>query len=258
MIAAKLNRYPEVLEMAFTLEDLLPSGQQLTTVQPHEPVVKAVDSMSQHAYGQLPVVATDGKFQGLVVTFESILRAIQAFQTQPENLLVRDATERVRTYQADADLLETLDDIHRANFAVIVDNAGLRGIVTTADVAVFFREYAEDLMLIEDIESRIKDAIRALYATDSAGLDTAIAAVTDRVADIRKRMPGAIRAYLGRAGISLPDVETDGLAQAEAEKNLAFRHRLEDLRASPLTNMLTSCYDMNGHQSYRRLRTSRN
>jgi CBS domain-containing protein len=208
--------------MAFTLEDLLPSGQQLTTVQPHELVLKAVDAMSQHAYGQLPVVATDGKFQGLVITFESILRAIQAFQTQPENLVVRDATERVRSYQADADLLETLDDIHRDNFAVIVDDAGLKGIVTTADVAVFFREYAEDLMLIEDIESRIKDAIQTLYANDFAGLDIAIASVTDRVADIRKRIPAAIRAYFGKAEIALPSAEIDNLAQAEAERKLGL------------------------------------
>jgi|HubBroStandDraft_5_1064220.scaffolds.fasta_scaffold05846_1 CBS domain-containing protein len=208
--------------MAFTLEDLLPSGQQLTTVQPHELALKAIDVMSLHAYGQLPVVTADGKYYDLVVTFESILRAIQAFQTKPENLLVRDATERVRSYQADADLLETLDDIDRANFAVIVDDMGLKGIVTNADVAIFFREYAEDLMLIEEIESRIKDAIRTLYSTDSAGLDSAVAAVTDRGADIRKRIPGMIRAYLGRAGISFPTPETDKLALTDAENKLGL------------------------------------
>lgn len=115
-----------------------------------------------------------------------------------------------------------MDDIHRDNFAVIVDDAALKGIVTTADVAVFFREYAEDLMLIEEIESRLKDAIRALYGGNDAGLDSAIAVVTDRAADIRKRVPGAIRAYLGKANIPLPVQEIDTLALAEAEKRLSL------------------------------------
>lgn len=91
--------------MAFTLEDLLPAGQQLTTAQLHDPVPGAIDAMNQRGYGQLPVIAADGKFHGLVITFDSIVRAIQAFQALPENLLVRDATQRVRSYQADADLL---------------------------------------------------------------------------------------------------------------------------------------------------------
>jgi CBS domain-containing protein len=213
---------PEVSRMAFTLEDLLPLGQQLTTAQPHDPVLKVIDTMSQHGYGQLPIIGKDGKFQGLVTTFESIVRAVQAFETLPDNLLVLDATQRVRSYQADADLLATLDDIHRDNFAVIVDDGRPRGIVTTADVAVFFREYAEDLMLIEDIESHVKDAIQALYANHAAGLDSAITAVTDRTADIRKRFPGAIKAYLGRAGIPFPDSEIDMQAQAEADKKLGL------------------------------------
>lgn len=131
--------------MAFTLEDLLPIDQQLRTVQPHEPVGHAINIMYQHGYDQLPVTGAKRDFQGQVITFESVLRAIQSFRTDSETLLVRDATQRVRSYPADADLLATLDDIHRDNFALIADDLKLIGIVTTADVAVFFREYAQDL-----------------------------------------------------------------------------------------------------------------
>src|SRR5262249_15549202 len=148
------------------------------------------------------VTGTNEKFQGQVITFECILRAIQAFRTDVEALLVRDAAQRVRSYPSDADLLVTLDDIYRDNFALIVDDSRLIGIVTTADVATFFREYAEDLMQIEGIESRVKDAIRARYAGDDGGLDSAIASVTDRSADIRRKFPGAIKAYLAKTNIS--------------------------------------------------------
>jgi CBS domain-containing protein len=125
--------------MAFTLEDLLPSDQQLRTVQPHEPVGRAMNIRYEHRYGQLPVTGPNSEFHGQVITFESILRAIQSFRTEAETLLVRDAAQRVSSYPADADLLATLDDIHRDNFALIVDESRLIGIVTTADVAVFFR-----------------------------------------------------------------------------------------------------------------------
>lgn len=210
--------------MAFTLEDLLLDDQQLRTVQPHENAGQAINVMHQHGYGQLPVTGANKEFLGQVVTFESILQAIQSFRTEIGSLLVRDVAQRwVRSYRPDADLLTTLDDIQRDNFALIVDESDqLTGIVTTADTAVFFREYAQDLMQIEGIESRVKDAIRALYADDEGGLKSVIEAVTDRAAQIRKRVPGAIRAYLSKANISRPPSGSDTEALAEAEKKLGL------------------------------------
>jgi CBS domain-containing protein len=227
--------------MALTLEDLLPSDQQLRTVQSHERVGSAIDIMYQHGYGQLPVTGANGEFQGQAITFESVLRAIQCFRTDAGALLVRDAAQRVRSYAADADLLATLDDIHRDNFALIVDDSRLIGIVTTADMAVFFREYAQDLMLIEGIESRVKDAILALYAGDDVELNSAIAIVTDRAADIRKKLPAAIKAYLGKANINPPSAGSDMDALAEAEKKLGLQEpskRFEDLTFDEFTNVL--------------------
>lgn len=134
--------------MPFTLEELLPNDQQLRTVQMHEPLTHAIDLMHRHGYSQLPVIEADGKTsRGQVVTFEGILHCVQSFKTQPEMLQVKDVARRVRTYAPDADLLATLDDIQRDNFALIVGEAdALTGIVTTADTTVFFREYAQDLM----------------------------------------------------------------------------------------------------------------
>jgi CBS domain-containing protein len=227
--------------MAFTLEDLLPADQQLRTVQPHESVEGAINIMYQHGYSQLPVTGANREFQGQVITFESVLGAIQSFRTEAGALLVRDAAQRVRSYAADADLLATLDDIHRDNFALIVDESALIGIVTTADMAVFFREYAQDLMLIEGIESRVKDAIRTLYAGDHDGLDSAIATVTDRAAETRKKLCGAIKAYLAKANISPPLAGTDIDALAEAEKRLGLQEpgkKFEDLTFDEFTNVL--------------------
>lgn len=209
--------------MPFTLEELLPEDQRLRTVFLHDTVQQAINLMHQHEYNQLPVVDMDGKTSlEQVVTFDSILQAVRSFNTKAELMHVRDVARSARTYPEDADLLATLDDIQRDNFALIVDdNNVLTGIVTTADTTVFFREYAQDLMLIEGIESRMKDAIIALYAGDSAGLELTIGAVTDRAADIRKRIPTAIRGYLEKAGLNAP-ATGEFEAIAEAEKRLAL------------------------------------
>lgn len=227
--------------MAFTLEDLLPGDQQLWTIQPHEPVGHAINIMCQQRYDQLPVIGPNSEFLGQVITFESILRAVQAFRTDAENLLVRDAAQRARSYPSDADLLETLDDIHRDNFALISDGAQLIGIVTTADVATYFRDYAEDLLQIEGIESRLKDAIRALYASNEAALDSAIAAVTDRAAEVRKKLPGAIKAYLNKVSVNFAPAANEEEALAEAWKRLGLPEsakKFDDLTFDQYTNVL--------------------
>jgi hypothetical protein len=226
--------------MAFTLDDLLPPDQQLRTIQLHEPVGFALNVMYQHGYGQLPVMGPSGEYQEQVITFDSVVRALQCFRTDTQSLLVRDAAQRVRSYPPDADLLATLDDIHRDNFAIIVDESKL-GVVTTADVAVFFREYAEDLMLIEGIESRVKDAIRSLYAGDECSLDAEIAKVTDRAADIRKKLPAAIRAYLAKTKIPVPPEGSDLDAIADAQKRLGLPEpgkKFEDLTFDEFVNVL--------------------
>lgn len=63
-----------------------------------------------------------------------------------------------------------------------------------------------------------RDELR--YIND-AGLESAIAAVTDRAADIRKKIPAAIRGYLEATGLNAPATgETDAIA--EVEKRLAL------------------------------------
>ena len=175
-------------------KNLLPIEQQLTTVQQHESVNHAIDLMCQRGFGQLPVVGPSGDFAGQVVTFDSILLAVQAFRTDLGVLVVRDVGQRAEGYPADADLLRMLEHIHRDNFAVIVDGARLKGIVTTADATVFFQSYAQDLMRIESIESSLKDAICSIYSQGPEALKTAIIRVTDRDADVRANLSKSIKA----------------------------------------------------------------
>jgi hypothetical protein len=228
--------------MAFTLSDLRPSDQRLLTVQLHDSVEHAISLMNHHDFNQVPVVGNNGESLDKVVTFDSIVQAIQAFATRPESLLVRDVARGVRSYASDADLLTTLDDIQRDNFALIVDDENkLIGIVTTADTAVFFQEYAQDLMLIEGIESHVKEAIQLLYGGQDGELESAIEAVCDRTGEVRKKLPAAVRAYLGKMGSQIPKTGTDLEALSEAEKKLGlleFDKQFPDLSFDEYTHVL--------------------
>jgi CBS domain-containing protein len=240
--------------MDFTLEDLLPLDQQLRTVQPHETINHAIDLMFQQGYGQLPVVGTAGNFVGQVVTFESILMAIQAFKTTPEVLVVRDVTQRAEGYPADADLLRMLEHIHRDNFALIVDGSQLKGIVTAADATVFFQSFAQDLMRIESIESRLKEAIYALYSHDPDALKASIINVTDRAADIRANFPKSIKTYLAMTQAPTP-ILLDERAVCEAERKLGLSKPLEELSGLTLNDLIEVLLQ---HESAPRLSQSTN
>jgi CBS domain-containing protein len=221
--------------MNFTLEDLLPLDQQLTTVQQHETVSHAIDLMCQQGYGQLPVLGPAGNFGGQVVTFESILLAVQAFRTAPEILVVRDVALLAEGYPADADLLRMLEHIQRDNFVLIVDDSKLKGIVTAADATVFFQSYAQDLMRIESIESSLKDAICALY--EQGPLKASIMSVTDRAANIRESLPKSIKAYLAMTNAQ-PIGDLDKNALQEAEKKLGLPKPLEELAELSLNELI--------------------
>jgi CBS domain-containing protein len=240
--------------MNFTLEDLLPLEQQLRTVQQHETVSHAIDLMCQQGYGQLPVLGPTGNFGGQVVTFESILLAVQAFRTTPEVLVVRDVAQRAEGYPADADLLRMLEHIQRDNFVLIVDDSKLKGIVTAADATVFFQSYAQDLMRIESIESSLKDAICALYEQAPDALKASIMRVTDRAADIRENLPKSIKVYLAMTNTP-PIGDLDKNALQEAEKKLGLSKPLEELSELSLNDLIEVLLR---HESAPRLSQSKN
>ncbi len=209
--------------MTPTLKDLLPPDQQPLTVQSHEVVLEAINRLRAHDYNQLPVVDDQGRCRGEVVTYDTILQAVLAFESMPSQLRVKDAIKRVQVYNAEDDLLTTLDTIQRNDFALIVgEDEKLTGIVTTADTTAFFHKYAGDLMVIEGVEESVKDAIETLYGgLQSQELTDAIEAVTDRASDTRKKLPSAIKAYLTKMDLATTvGDDSEALTIAESKLNL--------------------------------------
>jgi CBS domain-containing protein len=158
--------------MPFPVRHLIQSQHKLVTVSPEQSVRQAIELMTEYDFSQLPVVDGEGKPLGMI-TNATILEALKQFGVTIDILRVADAmTTRVRTYDPDHDLFDLLDALKTA-YAVLIENGEgqLVGIVTDYDTAEYFRQRAEDLMLVQDIETAVKDHILAAFAAESGQLD---------------------------------------------------------------------------------------
>jgi CBS domain-containing protein len=155
--------------MPFTVQQLIEGRQEPVSVLPVDLVTKAMALMTEHEFSQLPVVDEQKKPLGLI-TSDSILHALGHFGVSLEELRVSHAIVKVDTYSPDEDLFDLLDDLKNTYAVLIVNAEGtLIGIVTSYDTTEYFRRRAEDMMYVEDIETTLKDYIRAAFhVTDDA------------------------------------------------------------------------------------------
>lgn len=205
--------------MLFSLKDLIASDQYPISVLPSDTIDGALERMKEHDFSQLPVVDSSGTASGDAVTPESILDAIRYFKTTSDTLVVSDAVIRAPKFRSDSDLLQALDDIERHSFVLVVDAGDkLTGIVTTSDTTSHFRKYAEDLMIVQFIETTLKEAIQSLYRDDPAGLQGGIDKVSDRNKSLKKGLSAALCVYLAKTGHKSTTLDPE--AHSEAWKKL--------------------------------------
>jgi len=190
--------------MLFTVQQLIAGCPTPTIIGPEQTGLEALNLMIQHDYSQLPVVDGDSRLIGLI-TGDSLLRAVNSLGVLPKELRVKDAQLKPRTASVDSDVFDLLDDLKAAAAVLILDAAQqLVGVVTDYDAMDFFRRHSEDMMLVEDIETSLKDHIRAASTTDGQADDRTLAAAIADVADPQKKQAEqfrkAINHYLGLAG----------------------------------------------------------
>src|SRR2546421_210148 len=186
--------------MPFTVQQLIEGHQEPITASPQDSIQKALALMTEHDFSQLPVVDENKKPLG-IVTSDSILHALSNFGVSLAELRVSHTIMKVDTYSPDEDLFDLLDDL-KNTYAVLIVNAegSLIGIVTSYDTTEYFRRRAEDMMYVEDIESTLKDFIRAGFnITDDADQQELTAVITEVAdADLHKKFQSALNHYLNR------------------------------------------------------------
>jgi hypothetical protein len=157
--------------MPYLVKQLLEGRGLPISVYKPDPVADALSQMIENDYSQLPVV-NEERYPLGIVTYESILRAMRYFRLGLDKLHVQDVMTSVPHYSLEDDLFDLLDRLKNTNAVLIVDpEEKLVGIVTSYDSTEYFRNRAENLMRVEDIETTIKDIIRAAYANEQNEVD---------------------------------------------------------------------------------------
>ncbi|MCB0189971.1 MAG: CBS domain-containing protein, partial [Caldilineaceae bacterium] len=169
--------------MPYPIQHLLEGRSRPTTVTLTDSVTTAIVTMTEKGYSQLPVVEHNNQPVGMI-TYESIIQAVSNFTVGVDGLQVTHALIKADMFALDDDLFDILDRLQEKNAILVVDaDKELIGIVTNYDSTAYFRRRAEDLMLIEDIESMIKDLIQTAFQMTANNdttplLDQAIARLT--------------------------------------------------------------------------------
>ena len=152
--------------MAYPVQNLIEERSEPSCVLPGDPVEKALELMLVHDYSQLPVADELKRPLGMI-TSQSILEAQKNFGAGMSQLLVNDAMVPVKPadlFRPEDDLFDLLDRLRDTNAVLITDGEKrLTGIVTSYDSNEFFRRRAEDMMLVEDIETAVKELILAAF-----------------------------------------------------------------------------------------------
>jgi hypothetical protein len=171
-------------------------------------ILDALTIMQRHDYSQLPIVDADKKQQG-IVTAESILRTQKNLGAPLGKLKVQHAAKSAAKSAPDDNIFDVFELFYKHPAVLVVDSDDvLMGIITPWDAAAHLQRRAEDLMLIEDIESAIKEHILASFTDRNSGvllqelLDTAISNMVDHSEQTLKDIMGSLKKYLAKAEVS--------------------------------------------------------
>lgn len=210
----------------------------LVTIAPGATLLEAVARMIENDFSQLPVVE-DGRPFGSPATFitsASIARALSVFGTSLADLRVRDALVPARTLSADEDLFSKMDDLLDAYAVLVLNRDGtIAGIVTNYDTTQYFRRSAEDMLLVEDIETTLKDHVRIAYGGDESDplgpLQTAINSLGGPMDSVRTDCKKSFRKFCGQRGIQLTESDVVEYIDSKFERSKDER-KFDDLNLS--------------------------
>lgn len=202
--------------MAIPIAHLIYGQPALITISPNATLQEAIALMIEHDFSQLPIVE-DGRPAGnpaSFVTSTSIARALRYFGSPLKDLRVRDATTPARTVSADEDLFSKMDDLLDA-YAVLVlqPDGSIAGIVTNYDTTQYFRRRAEDMLLVEDIETTLKDHVRSAFGGDEnnpeGSLQRAINGLSTFLDNLRDDCVKAFRRFCAAKSVPIdnPDIK---------------------------------------------------
>lgn len=154
--------------MPFSLRQLL-AGRPAPVCAPRNmPVKEALDIMIGNNFSQLPVINQDGIFIGLVSDQRLLRDSYHLRSTIILDQRVGQCLTPTEPLGLDDDLFKALDRLERASAVVVVEGGKPVGILTDYDTTHFFREIAEGLIFIQDIELTLRQYIERAFPDEPA------------------------------------------------------------------------------------------
>lgn len=153
--------------MLFPISELI-QDQDLLTIPRRATLREALEIMGDHDYSQLPVVDEGGRLVGLV-TEQSIVNAYR--MAGGSVALLELAVDHVMvaavTVSPETDLFDALDLLKNVYAVVVVEDHVPIGILTDYDTTVFFRNYSEGLIFVQDVELTLRGYIESLLPDEN-------------------------------------------------------------------------------------------
>lgn len=213
--------------MPYEVSQLLKDIGKPVVAMPDEPIQAALDRMLNHSFSQLPVVKGDVQSrQFYLITHESILLALHNFGSKIENsgLRVDDALVRVpNVYRATDDLFELLAGMRETNAVLIVDDdRNLTHVVTSYDTTRYFRQWAEDIMQVRDVEHGLRRIVNSAFKSADGKIDeqarqAAVEEMTSSNRALRKKFEVALQRYFKQQSASAITPQSDWIDHAFVE-----------------------------------------
>lgn len=159
--------------MLFPISELIQEKDKLITVTKDSKIRDALAIMLENDYSQLPVVDEDGNLTG-IITEQSILSFY--FHLEELSLLNEDVDHcqtKAVTISGESDIFDALDLLQKTYAIVVLEELKPVGILTDYDTTNFFRKLSEGLILVQDIETTLKNYIENIFSSIDE-LDTAL------------------------------------------------------------------------------------
>jgi CBS domain-containing protein len=162
--------------MLFPVSRLLEGRGKPVCISKNQSIREALALMVEHDYSQLPAIDDSDKLIGLI-SAEGISRGYfhSAGGVSWLDLPVDHCLGPAVTLTRERDIFEALDFLKDVYAIVIAEDNRPTGILTNYDMAHFFRDLTEDMLVVEDIETSLRQLIQATLGTEAA-LHTALIA----------------------------------------------------------------------------------
>ncbi|MGA9397385.1 MAG: DUF4268 domain-containing protein [Anaerolineaceae bacterium] len=154
--------------MLIPLKEFIEGHRSPRTVMMNTTVREALAIMRNYDYSQLPIVDEQGYIKGMI-SEQSIINTYFDMNGSMNllDLKVDHCQQEALTISLKKDLFDAIKLLESAFAVVVEDNNKPVGIVTNFDTAYYFRDLSEDLIVVEKIESELREYIRYAFPENS-------------------------------------------------------------------------------------------